>query len=549
MMDLRLARWWRCLNYYDYDLSWWSTDGDGPRVPRAEYAGTVAQAPLQTIRQRALLSEFPHLKVNFQWIDPTFLQALIPESQGPGNRNGKLEILGKQLQEGLIAEAAPRQRTQGLTLYHSAFTVPKKKPGELRFILSCVILNKMLQGVPIPPCQFPEYREIVSRILSQPGFSQFDFKSYFFQFELDESIRDIFRFRVGSRHLRMLRLPMGYKASPQLGQSVTEALTAAANRSYGERVNTVVWLDNIIFAGPESLISEVGLRFSALCSHFGVSIGDTCPAAARGEALGLQFDCSQKRWRMDPSWVSKINEARKTIPLEQNLPLKVWWRLGGIILWRCHALQEPLFCLEILLRWMSEVCRGAEPEDMKKLSFWNRAIRPSAEVRQFIARQLDVIGANTWKQWAPPPTRVVEAHTDASLTAWACEGLHSRERTCWGHFPVSLRQDTIDVKEMFALVEFIIQECDRAEVPILLKIGVDNTSAIGAWKKAFSYNATTLSLIMLAHRAMAQKGVVVSVYYVPTDLNKADQCTGIKEPDPLSTPPPLLNLVEQLRFA
>ena len=54
---------------------------------------------------------------------------------------------------------------------------------------------------------------------------------------------------------------------------------------------------------------------------------------------------------------------------------------------------------------------------------------------------------------------------------------------------------------------------------------------------------------MLAHRAMAQKGVVVIVYYVPTDLNKADQCTGIKEPDPLSTPPPLLNLVEQLRFA
>jgi len=110
--DHLVDRMLRCLNYYDYDLTWWSLDGDGPRVPRADYEGTVAGAPQQVIRQQALLEEYPFLQENFKWIDPAFLLPLIPHStEGAGPRNGRLEPLASQLKEGYIAESAPRRVT------------------------------------------------------------------------------------------------------------------------------------------------------------------------------------------------------------------------------------------------------------------------------------------------------------------------------------------------------------------------------------------------------------------------------------------------------
>ena len=528
--DHLVDRMLRCLNYYDYDLTWWSLDGDGPRVPRADYEGTVAGAPQQVIRQQALLAEYPFLQENFKWIDPEFLLPLIPHStEGAGPRNGRLEPLASQLTEGYIAESAPRRCAKGKTLLHSAFTVPKKDPNFLRFILSGKSINLLLKDYAMPACHFPSYTEVVERILKHQVFSQFDLKSYFFQFALDERIRDLFRFRAGTKMMRMIRLPMGYTASPQLGQSVTEALAREACHSFVTEVDSVVWLDNLIFSGSPDTVTEIGSRFRAVCEHFEVTIGETSPATHYGEALGLQFDCTSKAWRMDPAWVQKINSAMSSISLETNLPLRGWWRLGGLILWRSHAMQEPLYQLEHLLRWMSEVCKGADPEDMKVRAFWEETHGPSAEVRGLLREQLGLLSQNLWKPWSPMPARVVEAHTDASLTAWAYT---SEARTQWGWFPQHLKTATIDVKEMYALVEFIITECERTQEPTHLRIGVDNTVAIGCWRKAFSFNPDTLSLILIARRVMEQTATVVTVYYVPTNLNEADRYTRISAPHP-----------------
>ena len=85
---------------------------------------------------------------------------------------------------------------------------------------------------------------------------------------------------------------------------------------------------------------------------------------------------------------------------------------------------------------------------------------------------------------------------------------------------------------MFALCEFIIAECERTEGPVLLRVGVDNTVAIGCWRRAFSYNEDTLALILKAHEAMLHHSVEVEVYYVSTHFNRADQYTRISEPHP-----------------
>ena len=187
-------------------------DGDTPAIPRADYEGQIAAAPPIPIDHKRLLIRFPQLREHFQWIQPEFLLPIVEESlrgspapNGPGPRNEKLESLADELIAGQIAESMPRNRgtagdsgSRTRILWHSAFCVPKKQAGWLRFILSGKTVNRLLANLSLPTCQFPSYRVLVDRILSQSHFAQYDFKSYFFSIPPRGRCSQPFRFSRGS---------------------------------------------------------------------------------------------------------------------------------------------------------------------------------------------------------------------------------------------------------------------------------------------------------------------------------------------------------------
>ncbi|KAJ9438840.1 hypothetical protein DIPPA_05296 [Diplonema papillatum] len=124
--------------------------------------------------------------------------------------------------------AAPVPKAASSRWFHGAFTVDKRAPGQLRFILSCESINRATAHVPLPPCDLPSYATIVSTVLSRKWVAEFDFRSFFFQFALPPEVRKYFCFRIEGRLLWMTRLPMGYRAAPQAAPAVSLELAVAA---------------------------------------------------------------------------------------------------------------------------------------------------------------------------------------------------------------------------------------------------------------------------------------------------------------------------------
>ena len=203
---------------YADSFSEWLDEAGVPRARRACYEGEIASSPLTHIDLDSFLHDYPECKDNFKWILDVggHITSLKKGAMGPPNK--LLEPHVQRLIDLDIAESIPHSCKS--RILSGAFCVKKKQPGALRFILNPKGVNKALDGVVIPKCALPSYQTIRNTIMSSEWISQFDFKSFYFQFLLPTEIRNIFGFRVGNRLLRMKRAPMGFKCTPQAGQKV-----------------------------------------------------------------------------------------------------------------------------------------------------------------------------------------------------------------------------------------------------------------------------------------------------------------------------------------
>ncbi|KAF8286760.1 diacylglycerol kinase-like protein [Trypanosoma cruzi] len=85
-----------------------------------------------------------------------------------------------------------------------------------------------------------------------------DVKAFFFQVSLPRETRHLFRCHVeGGTLVELTRLPMGYKAGPEILQIITSAIavvTTVVHRLWAAPplVRIDVWIDNMRIAGPKS---------------------------------------------------------------------------------------------------------------------------------------------------------------------------------------------------------------------------------------------------------------------------------------------------------
>eukprot|EP01063_Lacrimia_lanifica_P003484 TRINITY_DN11867_c0_g1_i1.p1 TRINITY_DN11867_c0_g1~~TRINITY_DN11867_c0_g1_i1.p1 ORF type:complete len:415 (+),score=2.49 TRINITY_DN11867_c0_g1_i1:393-1637(+) len=413
------------------------------------------------------------------------------------------------------------------------------------------MLNRLLGHLRLPSCAVAPYRVVIATVLWGQYMAQWDLAAYFFNFTLEEEARDRFRFRAGHGSgavLRMVRLAMGFSASPQAGQAVSTRLTLAARQQAQalETTRSIVWLDNVVVSGGLRDLARVDATLRTLFQTYGLTLGETEPPARGGTALGLQFDLEHRQWRMDPKWVDKVRGGVAGLSLTGNMPLRVWWRIAGLIVWRRHATLAPLFQLADILRWMSATARECPEELLGSKLFWDRAVCPPEAARTAIRRELQALYQNDWQPWRPTPQREVHAHTDASLSAWAYteEGAspaHSgdadRPTAAWGHFPESFsrgRLALIDSKELYALCRYVQRKATGP--PVHLRVGVDNTTVIGVWRRCYSATAELLEQVIDLYKTLERWGGRLSVYYVSTSDNRADKYTRIKPPHPFYEP-------------
>ena len=523
---------------YDYVDAWVEMGQERIRVRKVSHQGVIDAPSKRTIEVAHMKDDFPVLRKHFAWMEGEKLmpyQAMVGKitteigahlKAGPNNRPLLPHVKGL-LSSGVIEACSRRGGARGRgVILNAAFSVKKKKPGHLRFILSCRKLNKMLKstGARIPPCRLPSYREIVDRLMTCSFFREHDFKSYFFQFELDERVRDLFAFRVGPKKYRMRRWPMGYGPVPQVSQAVSETLAVCATDS-GRGVQ-VTWLDNVVLgAMTRADLLEMDLRFQALCERYGITIGESSEAGARGQILGMEIDLEAKRWRLSPEWIQKTVAWSDVLDFEGSLPLRLWWRLIGSCLWRRHALSQPIRRMIALLRWMSEVAK-AELQEGPSDGNWDRLVYMGEEARSCLRAELTLLRDNEWQKWSSPPEKIVDVVSDASLTAWA---FVFQDKPTWSKFEGSWATSRTDIfrKEAFAAARAIEHVLATEEGCFRIRIGIDNSAVIAAFTRAYTLNMDALEAIDKVLTLAAERGCVVEPYWVPTDKNIADKYTRL----------------------
>ncbi|KAJ9442992.1 Aspartic protease [Diplonema papillatum] len=419
--------------------------------------------------------------------------------------------------------AAPVPKAASSRWFHGAFTVDKRAPGQLRFILSCESINRATAHVPLPPCDLPSYATIVSTVLSRKWVAEFDFRSFFFQFALPPEVRKYFCFRIEGRLLWMTRLPMGYRAAPQAAQAVSLELAVAA--AQGVDVEVLAWIDNVIFvADTEAEVIEASARFKALTSKYGLTIGSWSKPSTRAVLLGLEVDLAAKRWRVDPSWIGKAGPVMDRIRECSEAPVRVWWKLTGSLLWRRHVMGYPLHEVLLLLQWMSTLASGRSSTDS---AFWDSVAPCPAAVKSCLVAQCSDMRGNAWRQWCKPVyTRSIDVVSDASMSAWAfvADGSH-----VYGGFPAELLHADIFMKELYAVVR-AVQHAVHGQSSVDINLLCDNKAVIGCVRRGYTLRQDAMQLLTLINKSLASSRSRLNISYVPSLQNIADQYTRLNRP-------------------
>ncbi|KAF5216755.1 hypothetical protein ECC02_010448 [Trypanosoma cruzi] len=143
--------------------------------------------------------------------------------------------------------------------------------------------------------------------------SRLDVKASFFHFSLPRETRHLFRCRVEDGTLvELTRLPMGYKASPEILQIITSAIavvTTVAHRLWAapSLVCIDVWIDNIRIAGSRSdaTLWEAQVLRDADSCH--ASMGEERESdAAQYTFLGVQFDHTHRAVSLSERFVRSV---------------------------------------------------------------------------------------------------------------------------------------------------------------------------------------------------------------------------------------------------
>ena len=163
---------------YDYSAAW--LERHGPSFQKAAYEGIIDPAPTSHINETLLCADFPHLRINFAWIQPDMLNTLATITDAKTNLgppNNKLTAHTQELISSNFAEATPRQVPR-VWVGNGAFCVEKSKKGHLRFILNCKQANGWTkQGPDLPPCHLPSYAAIRDLLLANSHFQELDFRA------------------------------------------------------------------------------------------------------------------------------------------------------------------------------------------------------------------------------------------------------------------------------------------------------------------------------------------------------------------------------------
>jgi len=87
-----------------------------------------------------------------------------------------------------------------------------------------------------------------------------------------------------------------------------------------------------------------------------------------GRGVGVAFDHQTSSFHLAEDWKEKVSSfLSKVLLLWHQLPLYVWARALGMVLWACRVLDYTLCNIDGMLFWLSSMLKGKDPSSIQ----WN----------------------------------------------------------------------------------------------------------------------------------------------------------------------------------
>ncbi|PWU88485.1 hypothetical protein C4B63_72g112 [Trypanosoma cruzi] len=346
-----------------------------------------------------------------------------------------------------------------------------------------------------------------------------DLKASFFQVSLPRETRHLFRCHVEDGTLvELTRLPMGYKASPEILQIITsaiEGLTTVVRPLWAASpmVRIDVWIDNIRITGSKSDVISWEAQVLRNADSCHASMGEERESGATQYTfLGVQFDHTHRAVSLSDKFVRSV----RAMPALNSLTIAEMEIMASRFLYAAAILGTRLcdyyFFIKAVRRRLSALNRGIVLET-------SPANLPPSAVG--LGERLRHTIANNRKRNIKPTEKASAAIiTDASLHGWGAVFI----------------PDSGDVKiagEKWERKPFLIMQAEARAVrlalsafsailPSTMDVWVDNTSLQGAANKGSSKSHALTWELQRIYEFLDSRGIQAKFAYVRSAENPAD---------------------------
>jgi hypothetical protein len=348
------------------------------------------------------------------------------------------------------------------------------------------------------------------------GGIQDDFPWFYGQFELPEHARNWYCFSCRGVWFRLVIIPTGGRAEPNLAHALTASLARhaaeAENAAAGACVVlTGAYIDNLAIKGAERYATSAMTRFRISAVAAGVTIGVPIPQWTREyNFLGVHINHVDKTVSLTPKTVSKLEVIASVLATHpEQVTLELLLKHLGLWVWAASVLGQIKASWYPLLKFVRRRVNSLRMDQCVR--WWSSAYLAAVAVT-------DLLVSNPPRQCATP-VHEITAFSDSSLIGWGVVILYlSSINVLAGKWH---RVEDIAVLEARAFLR-TIRALPHQECLCLLHMMVDNTTVVGSIRRTRCANFTVNGIVGEALGLAREKGYVVETEYVESINNIAD---------------------------
>jgi hypothetical protein len=423
-----------------------------------------------------------------------------------------------------VLDPAPRSSVRRRRIGF-AFKVPKADAATSRLVVDD---PDNLYCVNPPHFHILSPRQNVSLVMARPYGVSYDAVNWFFQIPLPLATRWRHCIRVGSRVYWFRVLSMGWRWAPWIAHVLTSALSSCPVTKGGGTSSVII--DNTLITAPSiSELKRLSSRFEERAAMAGVTLGET-PIwnSTSGRSFthsGIRFSSqgspSSVEWALKEGWAHRFHHLTLSLlAIRRPIPLEIWEKAIGMVVWFVRVLDAPLLILRPLLGWLADVMRRARVATAGR-SLSQPRVLPWTEAASVLQRVSSLAAIDPWVRRRPIPSEKVVLWTDASMTGWgAVTWLAHHQRSWQGKW--ASRPESMPLAEALASWFAIRRVLTVSSSPILIVLVTDCMPWYHALRRMYSPAPLLSRVLSDIFSALLKHGSSLVARWVDTAGQLAD---------------------------